>query len=292
MKKCMIAAMALMTACAFAEESTDKKAEAPAAVEKQEAPILWGFLSYGFYSGYQLYGNLVNSDPTLQGYAELNANLPWQIGPMDDLGFFGFGVWSNTDLTDRRRNLGYMRAFNEWDPNVHWEKTFWFDDDKEWGLDYRTWFVWYIYPNSNTDTTWDWDHSFALVNPYVTPYVTWVREYSQGANLIEFGLRRPTQFGDSFSICPSANFVWREAQYVWCFPTAGFTEFADSGVATMRLQLDATYMFTSWFGLWAKVAYCCTLDSDLRDIQDHSHGNDYSRHGDFAWGGVGLCFNF
>ena len=274
-KKLMVAVAAMSAFSVFAEGE----------LVEDKAPVVWGFASYGIYSGYQLYGNLVNCEPTLQGYGEVNVNLP------ADFGYIGGGLWSNTDLTGQR-HMSYQRAFNEYDPNVHWEKTFWFDDDKTWGLDYRTWFVWYIYPGSRTKTTWDWDHTLSLVNPYVTPYITWVREYSEGANLIEFGLRRPTQITDAFSICPSINFVWREAQYSWCFPTAGFTTHANSGLATMRLQLDATYMFNSWFGIWGKVAYCCTVDEDLRDIQDQEVGAAYSKYSDFAWGGVGICVNF
>lgn len=284
MKKLMFALVAAASVCAYAESETE--------LEKQDAPIFWGFSSWGFYSGYQLYGNLVNCEPVIQSYSELNANLPW------DLGHVGFAVFMNSDLTGQRGDT-YRRAFNEMDPMIHWEKTFWFDDNQTWGLDYRTWFCWYIYPNDSdrpyggTKTTWDWDHTISLVNPYVTPYVTWIREYSKGANLLDFGLRRPTQITDEFSICPSASFIWREAQYCWCFPTAGtFQNQANSGIATMRLELDANYQICSWFGIWAKVAYCCTVDPDLRDVQDVSSGNNYAKHSDFAWGGVGVCLSF
>jgi len=252
---------------------------------KFDKPLVWGFTSWGVLSGYQLYGNLVNCEPVIQGYSEFNINLP------ADLGYVGVASFMNNDLTGQR-HASMRRAFNEMDPIVHWEKIFFFDDDKTWGLDYRTWFMWYIYPGSSIHTTWDWDHSLTLVNPYVMPYITWVREYSEGANLIEFGLKRPTQLTDNFSITPSANFVWREAQYCWCFPTAGFTQNANSGLGTMRLQLDCNYQITSWFSVWGKIAYCCTLDPDLRDIQDDSSGADYAKYGDYAWGGVGVCLSF
>ena len=281
MKKLMFAVAASAAMLSYADTVKEESKE----LEKQEAPILWGFANYGFYSGYQLYGNLVNCEPTLQGYGEVNFNLPC------DLGYAGVGLWSNTDLTSQRHK-SYQQAFNEYDPNFHWDKTFWLDDDCTWGINYHTWFVWYIYPNSNTHSTWDWDHTVSLLNPFVTPYITWVHEYSENSNLIEFGLRRPTQISDNFSICPSANFVWREAQYYWCFPTAGFSTHANSGIATMRLQLDANYQVNSWFSIWGKVAYCCTVDDDLRHIQDHCSGADYAKYSDFAWGGVGIAVNF
>jgi len=55
MKKLMMAALAAAAMTAFAED------------EETEAPIFWGFGNYGLYSGYQLYGSLVNPEPTLQG---------------------------------------------------------------------------------------------------------------------------------------------------------------------------------------------------------------------------------
>ena len=105
MKKLMIGMCAMAAAVAFAD--------ADAGLEKAEsAPRIWGFGNYGIYSGYQLYGSLLNSEPTLQGYAEANFNLGFDD---IDLGYLGIGVWSNTDLTDKRRN-SYGKAFNEWDP--------------------------------------------------------------------------------------------------------------------------------------------------------------------------------
>ena len=111
--------------------------------QAESAVSVWGFGDYGINSGYQLYGSLLNSEPTMSGYQEINVN-----ATVDDLdlGSIGFGIWSNTDLTDKRRGL-YGKAFNEYDPNIHYTRTFWFDDDHTWGLDYRTEVVWYIYPH-------------------------------------------------------------------------------------------------------------------------------------------------
>lgn len=284
MKKLMMAALAAAAMTAFAED------------EETEAPIFWGFGNYGLYSGYQLYGSLVNPEPTLQGYAEGNANLSWDGTA---LGYLGIGVWSNTDLTDRRRS-SYGKAFNEWDFNVHYGYTYWFDDEQTWGLDYRTSVVWYYYPHRrhhhmgrSTATTMDWVHSFALKNPFVEPFFDWVHEYHENnADLLQFGLRRRCAVTDAFSLTPSATFVYRDHRYNWCFPTAGFTEFHNGGLATAKLMLEANYQITDNFGLFAKVAFCTTMDKDLRDASDHSHGGNYGKYKDFAWGGVGVTFNF
>ena len=300
MKKLLIAMCAAASMCAFAGSEEAEVAETE--TNNNESFIsFWGFGNYGLYSGYQLYGSLVNDNPTLQGYIDLNANI-------GDLGYTGFGLWSNTDLTPRRRNNELGQAFNEYDPNFHFGRTFWFDDDKTWGLDWRSTFVWFYYPPKNykggrvsNHTTWDFDHSFALVNPYLVPYVTVVREYKKGANLLIFGLKKAVAVTDGLSLTPYLEGVWRERQYNWCFPTnfnypdddTGYDYNKNSGIATMKLGLDLNYQISEHFGLFAKVAYCSIVDPDLRDNVDHLPNNAYGGYAkDFAWGGVGVTFNF
>ncbi len=290
MKKLMLAAVAMAAASVMA-------AEPKAELEKNEAPIFWGFANYGLYSGYQLYGSLLNNEPTAQGYAEGNFNLlinDW------DLGYLGAGVWSNSDLTPRRDHIGIGGAFNEWDFNLHWGRTFWFDDANTWGLTYRTSFVWYYYPGQHyqrihpaSDTTMDWNHYFELANPFLIPYLNVVREYRFESNLLQFGAKKPLQITDEFSICPFIEMVWRENRYNWCFPTQFGGVDTNAGIATLKVELDATYQITSNFGLFAKVAYCSIIDHDLRNnCDDYLASDDYGENKDFAWGGVGVCFNF
>ena len=308
MKKIMFAAAVAAAGFTFAadaakDKAAENKAEEPVQLEeKSDAPWFWGFGNYGIYSGYQLYGSLLNSEPTLQGYVEGNLNLlvsDW------DLGYLGLGLWSNTDLTDKRRD-SYGKAFNEWDPNVHYGKTFWFDDDRTWGLDYRTSVVWYWYPHRRHDdinrptgvrrsqfTTMDWNHSFALLNPWIVPFLDVVHEYHEtNADLLQFGLKRACNVTDKLTLTPSATFVYRDHRYNWCFPTAGFNEFHNGGIATMKLMLEGNYQITDHIGIFAKVAYCSIIDKDLRDAADNSHGDAYGAYKDFVWGGAGLSFNF
>ena len=303
MKKLMFA---LVSAAAILAQADDvKKDEAKAAeagLEEASQTYLWGFGNFGFYSGYQLYGSIVNPEPVLQGYLEANVNLPWAVGPLDDLGYLGFGYWCNSDLTGRR-NASYRRAFNENDPNVHWSKTFWFDEEKTWGLSYRTAFIWYCYPrtggrNPVNRITMDWNHYFDLVNPYLIPYIGVVHEYRRtDANLLQFGVKRPWQITDEFSVTPFVELVWRDRKYGWCFSNYGMDEnyeMQSAGLATLKLELDATYMFTKYIGVFAKVAYCQNLDPHLRESADIA-GNTpdgYGPYNEFAWGGVGVCVSF
>ena len=269
-----------------------------------KAPIVWGFADFGYYSGYQLYGSIVNPDPVLQGYVEVDVNLPFAIGPLDDLGYIGGGYWCNSDLTGRN-NASYRRAFNENDPSVHWCKTFWVDDERTWGVRYRTAFVWYCYARTGgremvNPYTMDWNHDLELVNPYLIPYVRWIHEYRRSnANLLLFGVKRPWQVAENLTITPFVELVWRDRRYGWCFSNYGRHEDGDrlgAGWATLKLEMDATYMITEHLGVFAKVAYCQNLDPDLREAagcaREAPKGDVYGRYNEFAWGGVGLCLRF
>ena len=314
MKKLMVAAVSAAVFAAFADEPKPAAQDAgaqseaeEAEAEEDEAPLIWGFGSTGIYSGYQLYGDLLNSEPTWQTYAEGNINLPWEIGSV------GVGIWLNTDLTDKR-NGQYGKWFNEQDYNIHFDHTFWFDDDRVWGLGYRTEVVWYYYPHHrghnpstqwakgrrghyqssvSTMTTMDWNHYFELKNPFVTPYFKWVHEYHENkANLFLGGLKKTIGIADDVTVTPTWELVWRSHRYNWCFPTAGWSELHGSGMASSRLGFDISWQFAEHLSLFAKVYWCHIIDHDLRHACETGSGNDYGQYKDFAWGGVGLAWNF
>ena len=311
MKKLMVAAVTAAVFAVFADEPKPAAQNAEAQSEAEEAeedgaPLFWGFGSTGIYSGYQLYGSLLNSEPTWQTYAEGNLNLPWDIGSV------GVGLWFNSDLTDKRHGL-YGKAFNELDPNIHFDHTFWFDDDKTWGLAYRTEVVWYYYPHHrghhgpwsprgrsrnsqnsvSTFTTMDWNHYFELKNPFVTPYFKWVHEYHENkANLFLGGLKKTVGITDDISITPTWELVYRSHRYNWCFATDGWEELHGSGMASSRLGFDLNWQFAEHFGLFAKLYWCHTMDHSLRHAAENGSGGDYGQYKDFAWGGIGLTWNF
>jgi len=315
MKKLMFVLAASTAFCTFADVAKKEVKEVKPAVpaeelEKDDAPIFWGFANYGIYSGYQLYGSLLNNEPTLQGYAEGNANLNFDD---TDLGYFGLGIWSNTDLTRRRSGSfgnctpdvvgqsGIGDAFNEWDFNAHWGKTFWFDDENTVGLTYRSSVVWYYYPGKyyqhihpGTATTFDWDHYFELANPYLIPYINVVHEYLQSnGNLLQWGVKKPFQITDKLSVCPFIEMVWRDKDYNWCFPTQFGATKDSAGIATLKVELDGNYQITENFGFFAKIAYCSIIDHHLRNnCDDILESDDYGENKDFVWGGAGIYLNF
>ena len=71
-------------------------------------------------------------------------------------------------------------------------------------------------------------------------------------------------------------------------------EMQSAGLATLKLELDATYMFTEYIGVFAKVAYCQNLDPHMRESADIAGAtpDGYGPYNEFAWGGAGICVSF
>lgn len=296
MKKLMIAAVAAAAAFAYADEvKEDAKPASELTKESSWTDAFSFYANTGVYSGYQLYGSLVNSEPTIQGYAEVAARL--SVDEFD-LGKLAVGCWFNNDLTGKRADHhgSVRRAFNEFDPQFSWSRNFWFDDEQQYGIFYKTSFVWYYYPHPSSsrkvDTTMDWNHYFEFVNPFVTPYINVVHEYHESdANLLQFGLKKAVGVGDSLTLTPTLEFVWRNRNYGWCFPNYGYNakgEKMNSCLATMRVGSDLSYRIADNVALFAKLYYCSIIDDDMRDAADYASGNAYGKYKDFAWGGIGI----
>ena len=63
-------------------------------------------------------------------------------------------------------------------------------------------------------------------------------------------------------------------------------------MASLRVGADANYRLTDNIGLFAKVYWCHTVDHSLRSAAEHGSGGDYGQYKDFAWGAMGVSFNF
>lgn len=292
-----------------ARPANDKFIEDVEAVHEDhpEGLPIFAFAAYGVQSGYQVLGSVVSRDPVIQGYSEINCFLPY------NLGFFGFGLITNTDLGHHHHQI-MSRWFNEWDPNVHWDKTFFFDDDHLYGLNYRSTINWYIYPTGRIDhkhrngtcppyipsipTSMEWIHYFGFQNPYVTPFVEWRHEYLvYDADLWKFGLKKEVQVSDTVKITPYVETVLRSKEYVWCFPTEHSAKGPVHGSwGSLTLGLNCHWQLTEHFGLFANVAYCRLMSEHLRDMADRvTHEINKYEIGtmkDAAWGGVGITVNF
>ena len=120
-----------------------------------------------------------------------------------------------------------------------------------------------------------------------------MHEYHENkANLFLGGLKKTIGLTDEVTITPTWELVWRSHRYNWCFPTAGWSELHGSGMASSRLGFDINWQFAEHLSLFAKVYWCHIIDHDLRHACETGSGNDYGQYKDFAWGGVGLAWNF
>jgi hypothetical protein len=63
-------------------------------------------------------------------------------------------------------------------------------------------------------------------------------------------------------------------------------------MASSRLGFDLNWQFAEHFGLSAKLYWCHTMDHSLRHAAENGSGGDYGQYKDFAWGGIGLTWNF
>lgn len=314
MKKSIVLSVLMMvTFGAFADISArvanDKLIENEEVIHEDHPDGLpiFAFAAYGLQSGYQVFGSLLLRDPCLQGYGEINCFLP------ADLGFFGFGLISNTTLGQHEDKI-MRRAFNEWDPNVHWDKVFYFDEDHVYGINYRTTFSWYIYPSHRAKetqssqpylgikpipTSLEWVHYVGFQNPYVIPFVEWRHEYLvYDADLWKFGLKKEIPVGETVKITPYVETVLRSKEYTWCFPTDYNNKQPVHGSwGSLTLGLNCHWQLTEHFGLFANVAYCRLMSESLRDKADEVRDQLGKWSGmattkDTAWGGIGFTVNF
>lgn len=69
MKKLMVAALSAISLSAIAAENLEQT------LKKGTPSICSFYANFGYYSGCQLYGSLLNKDLVLQGYAEIPAKL-------------------------------------------------------------------------------------------------------------------------------------------------------------------------------------------------------------------------
>lgn len=291
-----------------ARPANDKFIEDVEAVHEDhpEGLPIFAFAAYGLQSSYQVFGSTVLRDPCLQGYGEINTFLPF------DLGFAGFGLISNTTLGSHEDRI-MRRAFNEWDPNVHWDKTFFLDEDHLYGINYRTTFCWYIYPSHRAKhtqstrpylhikpipTSMEWVHYIGFQNPYVTPFVEWRHEYLvYDADLWKFGLKKEIPITETIKVTPFAETVLRSKEYTWCFPTYMSSKAPIHGSwGSITLGLNCQWQITEHFGLFANVAYCRLMSESLRDMADQVREQQgkwaMATTKDAAWGGIGFTVNF
>ena len=172
MKKLMVAALAVsFVAFAFADSASNNASEAekPAAAqeEEEEDSLFEAGFDADIYTAYVFRNQVYNDRPVAQPcvWADFTGLDPF---------YFGFYIWQNYDLTNRRREE--MRGeWNETDYNVHVGATVWSNEDETMSLTLEAGHEWFV---NNVKDEYSKDYASSceiyvkaeLETPFVTPY--------------------------------------------------------------------------------------------------------------------------
>ena len=266
-------------------------------LEQAKAPVLSGSVSADLASGYLLYGALLNSEPCLWTDILADASL-------GDFGYAGLRIWSNSDLTDRRKNgmnkdgFGKMgKAYNENDFYLHYGNSLKLTDDMS--LSFEVGHVWFTYhDHRHSDSmkgyasTREINCYLSLDNPIVTPFFFISREYAHvDGTYMEGGLKRDFAVNDQLTLTPSVTLnAMSKHYYANMFPWREKGEPQKSGVTSLMLSLKANYAVNKWFSIHAQGAFVTIVNDEVRDGINNTHDTTYMK--DFAWGMVGCTFSF
>ena len=293
MKRSAFAALcAATTLCTMgAEDSTTNT------LEVAETPILSGYVSADLASGYLLYGALLNSEPCF--WTDMRAD-----AALGDFGYVGLQIWSNSDLTDRRKNgmdksgYGKMGKFdNENDFYVHYGNSISLTDDVS--LSFELAHVWFTYHDHKRNdspkgyaSTRELNCYLSLDNPIVTPYYFISHEYNHvDGTYMAGGLKRDFAVSDQLTLTPSVELNGMSKNYFGTmFPWRENGKPQKNGVAALMLSLKANYAVTDWFSIHAQGAFVSVVNDEVRDGINNTHDSTYMK--DFAWGMVGCTFSF
>lgn len=293
MKTSTLAALcAAASFCAMGAET-----ESTNELAKTESPILSGYVSADLASGYLLYGALLNSEPCFWTDARADVAL-------GDFGYAGLQLWSNSDLTDRRKKgmdksgYGKMGKFdNENDFYIHYGNSLALTDEVS--LSFELAHVWFTYHdhkhNGSTKgyaSTRELNCYLELSNPVVTPYYFISHEYAHvDGTYMAGGLKKDIAVSDQLTLTPMLELNGFSKHYFGTmFPWRANGEAQKSGVGALMLSLKANYAVTDWFSIHAQGAFVTVVNDEVRDGINATHDSTYMK--DFAWGMIGCTVSF
>ena len=310
MKKLIVAAVAAsFVGFAFADSASgDSSAtEKPTAVEETEeeddALFEFGF-DADLYTAYVFRNQVYNDRPVAQPCV-------WADFVGLDPFYFGFYIWQNYDLTNRRRSE--MRGeWNETDYNVHVGATVWSNDDETMSLTVEAGHEWFV---NNVKDEWSKDYASSceiyvkaeFETPFVTPYGQISHMYRNLDGIhYELGLSRDftlmeeMPLGESLTLGADWNVNFGSGKYLDYLYGVGRRYDADEddflrgnkdGIGGTTLKLTLTWQLCECFSLGGVVAYTSLLNESIREgYRDSGWYGNYKD--DFVWGGLQAKLGF
>ena len=309
MKKLMVAALAVsFVAFAFAASNSGNASEAekPAVAqeEEEEDSLFEAGFDADIYTAYVFRNQVYNDRPVAQPcvWADFTGLDPF---------YFGFYIWQNYDLTNRRREE--MRGeWNETDYNVHVGATVWSNEDETMSLTLEAGHEWFV-NNVKDEYSKDYASSCEIYvkaefeTPFVTPYGQISHAYRYlDATHYELGLKRDfalmeeMPLGESLTLGVDWNVNFGSGKYLDYLYGVGrgydaeeddFLRSNKDGIGGTTLKFALTWQLCDYFSVGGVLAYTSLLNESLRNsYRDSGWYGNYKD--DCVWGGVQAKLEF
>ena len=309
MKKLMVAALAVsFVAFAFAASNSGNASEAekPAVAqeEEEEDSLFEAGFDADIYTAYVFRNQVYNDRPVAQPcvWADFTGLDPF---------YFGFYIWQNYDLTNRRREE--MRGeWNETDYNVHVGATVWSNEDETMSLTLEAGHEWFV-NNVKDEYSKDYASSCEIYvkaefeTPFVTPYGQISHAYRYlDATHYELGLKRDfalmeeMPLGESLTLGVDWNVNFGSGKYLDYLYGVGrgydaeeddFLRSNKDGIGGTTLKFALTWQICDYFSVGGVLAYTSLLNESLRNsYRDSGWYGNYKD--DCVWGGVQAKLEF
>lgn len=309
MKKLMVAALAVsFVAFAFAasDSGNASEAEKPAVAqeEEEEDSLFEAGFDADIYTAYVFRNQVYNDRPVAQPCV-------WADFVGLDPFYFGFYIWQNYDLTNRRREE--MRGeWNETDYNVHVGATVWSNEDETMSLTLEAGHEWFV-NNVKDEYSKDYASSCEIYvkaefeTPFMTPYGQISHAYRYlDATHYELGLKRDfalmeeMPLGESLTLGVDWNVNFGSGKYLDYLYGVGrgydaeeddFLRSNKDGIGGTTLKFTLTWQLCDCFSVGGVLAYTSLLNESLRNsYRDSGWYGNYKD--DCVWGGVQAKLEF
>lgn len=318
MKKLMVAAVAAsLVGFAFADASVKQQENASekTTVEAQDEEIEEesdALFEFGFdadvYTAYVFRNQVYNDRPVAQ---------PCVWGDFIGLDpfYFGFYIWQNYDLTNRRRED--MRGeWNETDYNIHVGATVWSNEDESMSLTLEAGHEWFV-NNVKSEVSKDYASSCEIYvkaefeTPFVTPYGQISHMYrNMDGTHYELGLKRDfvlmeeMPLGESLTLGVNWNLNFGSGKYLdYLYEVErgyyydeladedGFLRGNKDGIGGTTLKFVLTWQLCDCFSVGGVLAYTSLLNESIREnYRDSGWYGNYKD--DCVWGGFQAKLSF